>query len=210
MDRVNKVLVLSDVDGTLVKGSIVIGHACFLHDKGVFDFGTLPWRWRRDKKNEAIIGELANEYRKAIVGKSVDELLVDEYIEHVLRQKKFYSSLKRILEIQNDGAEVVLVTGSPDFLVNKFAEEFGFKAISASYETVDGVFTGKFDAMHGSDAKMKAIKQLRLKRFNEIISFGDTPSDKPLLDVAGKRFLVDPTAETMEILKDFNAMILEK
>ena len=58
--------ILTDLDGTLLKGSLVLGHAIYLHNKKVIDLGDLPNAWNSDKKNESLIYELAISYQNAI------------------------------------------------------------------------------------------------------------------------------------------------
>jgi len=195
-------IVVSDVDGTIVKKSLVLNHASTLHDKGVIDLGDLPDMWRSDMKNEDLITELASNYRKQIIGKNTEQLLVDEYIAEVVsNDENFYSILDRLVEFKNNGVKVVLISGSPSYLVDKFADHYGFKSAGSRYITDSkGFFTGKVEGMFNGDAKRKYLTTLGLNRYADIFAFGDTQSDSPLFESASYSVLVEPNEETKTAL----------
>lgn len=197
-----KRIVVSDVDGTIVKMSLVLGHAVMLHDEGICDFGTLPARWKADMKNEDLISSLAEAYREQIVGKSTDDLLVDEYIASVVSdESNFYSILGRLERQRDKGNPVVLISGSPSFLVDRFAAHFDFFSEGSEY-LVDsaGNFTGKVIGLFNGDAKRKHMNTMKLSKYSQVLAFGDTLSDVPLFEKASYSVLVEPTDETAAAL----------
>lgn len=196
----NRTIVLSDVDGTLVRGSLVLDHAVWLHTSGALSLGDAPEKWLADQKNELIMVELAEAYREAIRGKSLKDLQVHEFVKMlVVTEGKFYSALDRLKAAHADGHDVVLISGSPQFLVGAFARNFGFTAIGSIYHRdaerrMNGLVTGMF----GSEAKQRVIDKLDLSRYKNVIAYGDTASDLPLLRAANHSVLVDPSVETLE------------
>lgn len=195
-------IAVSDVDGTIVKKSLVLNHASTLHDKGVINLGDLPDMWREDMKNEVFITKLAEGYRDQILGKNTKELLVDEYIEEVISdENNFYSILNRLIELKNDDVPVVLISGSPSYLVDKFAGHYGFQSAGSNY-LVDEMecFTGEVIGMFNGEAKRDYLKTLGLNKYVDILAFGDTQSDKPLFESASYSVLVEPNSETQEAL----------
>ena len=194
-----RTIVLSDVDGTLVRGSLVLDHAVWLHSTGAIDLGDIPKLWLADQKNEVLISKLAEAYREAIFGKSVKELRAHEFINSLMKlEGKFYSALDRLKEAHTAGHDVVLISGSPQFLVGAFARRFGFTAIGSiyhrdSFRRMNGLVTGMF----GAEAKQKVIEKLSLERYQMIFAYGDTSSDLPLLQAAHHSVLVDPSPETL-------------
>lgn len=202
-DPHSKYAVLSDVDGTLTKGSLVLDHAIYIHDKGYIDLGDLPDRWRADPKNEEIIVELAEKYREDIAGLKVEDLHVEEFLDDYEKiEGKFYSTLDQLKDFKEKGWEVQLISGSPDFLVKPFAERNGFYGKGSEYFTDDeGKLTGDIEGMFGHEAKEGYIKKLVVSRFKRVLAFGDTASDVPLFDSAHHSTLVDPSETTAANVK---------
>lgn len=206
----SKIIVLSDVDGTLVDGSLVLEHAAWLHDEGFIDLGDIPARWNSDQKNEHLITELAEAYRDQLLGKNMKDLHVDTYMNKVMKDEKFYSALERLKLHQKSGHQVILVSGSPSFLVGEFAKKFGFESIGSKYHmNRSRRFNGNITGMFGAAAKEGVVKKLKLEDYDLVVAYGDTAADKPLLDAADHSVLVAPTNETLrkvtkvdEILRD--------
>lgn len=209
-------LVLSDVDGTLVKGSLVLNHAKYLHDKKIINLGKLPDAWVSDMKNETIIRKLAEAYRESITGKTLKELDINNYMGS-LQKNNFYTTFSQIKKMKNYGAKVVLISGSPDYLVKKLAKSSGFIGIGSKYHTDPETkqLTGTVDGMFHAEAKEKVVNGL-IRKYNSsrVVAYGDTSSDKPLFDVADNRILVAPTKETLNLLgispKDKNYKIITR
>lgn len=192
-----KRVVLSDVDGTVVRGSLVLQHAILLHETGVINLGALPEIWRLDMKNENNITNLAVAYQQAITGMKISDLNVDGFIDSICENSaNFYGTLARLVALKNAGADVVLVSGSPDFLVGNFGARFGFGFAASKYiADAEGRLTGQIEGMFSAPAKRAYVSSLNLAGF-DIFAFGDTSSDVPLFEAANYSVLVDPNEET--------------
>jgi HAD superfamily phosphoserine phosphatase-like hydrolase len=193
-----KQVVLSDVDGTVIRGSLVLQHAISLHDTGIINLGNLPAIWRAEMKNENNITNLAVAYQQAITGMKLEDLNVDGFVDSICENSaNFYSSLPRLIALKRAGAEVVLVSGSPDFLVGNFGNRFGFSHAASKY-SVDstGRLTGQIEGMFSAPAKRAYVSSLNLTSYRDIFAFGDTSSDVPLFEAASYSVLVDPNEET--------------
>lgn len=191
-------IALSDVDGTIVRGSLVLDHACSIHEQGIVDLGDLPEAWKADPKNETKIVALAEAYKSSLIGKRQSELGVPKYLDALFdNEDKFYSTLDKLKALQADGAEIHLISGSPSFLVGPFARRLGMRHAGSLYNrTKPGHFTGKVRLMAVGSAKRDYINSIKLNRFSEVHAFGDTSSDAPLFDVAHHSTLVDPSTHT--------------
>lgn len=204
-----KKLVLSDVDGTLIRGSLVLDHAVWLHGKGIIELGQIPASWLATPKDEKLMKVLAESYRSAIKGMALKDLRISEYMDEIMStDQKFYSTLERLKAAHAAGETVVLISGSPQFLVGHFARQFGFKAIGSTYhrdssQSLNGRVTGMFTA----DAKLRAITKLGLEAYSFITAYGDTCSDMPLLEAAHHAVLVDPSPETLSLYKRVDEII---
>jgi HAD superfamily phosphoserine phosphatase-like hydrolase len=204
-----KRIVLTDVDGTIIRSSFVLTNAADLHDSGDVDLGEAPNDWRQDMKNEDKVTQLAINYQQSIVGQDVAFVRAKDTVKKIMASREnFYSTLDQLIEYKQKGYEVVLITGSPDFLVKPFADKFGFKYCSSVYHKDEtGKFTGEITLMAGSKAKKKAIDGLNIDDYDEIIGIGDTASDIPILEVAHQKILVDPTQETLDEFKKRNIQV---
>lgn len=210
-EPLKKTIVLSDIDGTLVRSSLVLTNAVSLHQQGIMDLGDAPERWLRDMKNEDLVRELAETYREALSGQTVAFVRADDHIESLMASdSNFYGTLKRLIEHKANGDEVVLISGSPDFLVAPFAKKFGFKYFASTYHCdSEGRFTGEVTLMAGATAKEKVINTLDIHEYERVVGLGDTASDGPLLAAAHHSVLVEPTEETVEVLRERNIRIDE-
>lgn len=193
-----KQVVLSDVDGTVIRGSLVLQHAISLHDTGIINLGNLPAIWRAEMKNENNITNLAVAYQQAITGMKLEDLNVDGFVDSICSNSaNFYSSLPRLIAMKKAGAEVVLVSGSPDFLVGNFGNRFGFSHAASKYSVdLTGRLTGQIEGMFSAPAKRAYVSSLNLTSYRDIFAFGDTSSDVPLFEAASYSVLVDPNEET--------------
>lgn len=198
-----KKIVLADVDGTLVKGSLVLQHAVWLAERGHAPevFTDLPQRWLADQKNEELIGQLGPAYQKSLTGMHIDEIGLDEYLDPVLdNRNNFYSTIDRLNQMKGAGARVVLISGSPDFMIKKMADKFGFEGVGSGY-TIDhtSIFQGKVHKpMFNAAAKREHIATLNLNDDYYVTGFGDTSSDLPIFEVADHSVLVAPNEYTQK------------
>lgn len=196
-----KRIAVSDVDGTLVRGSMVLGHACFLDKEGIVSLGDVAQRWNADQKNEALIDELAKAYQSAIVGKTPRQLHVEDYVQSVIGDSQnFYETMPALASLRQSGFAVHLVSGSPSFLVTPLARAFGFTSKASTYLVDEnGAFTGDIIPMFRSKDKSSYIASMNLaSKYEYIVGFGDTASDIPIFNLSHFTVLVDPTEVTKQ------------
>lgn len=204
-----KTLVISDVDGTLIRGSLVNDHATWLQDRGIIDLGDLPARWKADPKNEKLIEELAINYIKALKGMSADELHIDEFMDAIINEKRYYSSLDELIDYRQKGHDVILISGSPTYLVGNLAKRFGFQTVASRYHTDKAKkFNGRITGMFSADHKRDVVERLDMEGYDLIVGYGDTASDRPLLEVSSRRVLVDPSKETRKSYKGLKHKVI--
>lgn len=198
-----KNLFITDLDGTLTKKSLVLGHAGYLIENGIMTDNGIYGAWCEDMKNEKLIVALAEEYRHQITGKRVNELMVHEFIEEFLsNHENWYSTLEMLETARNFGDDVIMITGSSDFLVMELAEQLGFDWYATKYHLdkdakLNGEITGMFADFQKADVIKKCVD---LHLYNEVIGLGDTASDFGIFKYCDINYLVDPTKETLEKL----------
>lgn len=199
-------IVITDLDGTLTKKSLVLEHCGFLESKGIINTNGAYTNWKKDMKNEKLIVECAISYQSCLVGKTLEEMEVEKFCKEFLHnENNWYDTIN-----QMEGRESHILSGSADFLVTGICKQFNkieqferVQGIGSKYEIINGFFTGKITVpMFSADRKQLEINKIVESRNLHIIGMGDTLSDLPILEVADYSILVEPTEETMrEVLK---------
>ncbi|MGL5575217.1 MAG: HAD family hydrolase [Sarcina sp.] len=204
-------IVITDLDGTLTKGSLVLEHCGHLESLGIIDTKGAFENWNKDKKNEKLITECAISYQSCLQGLELKELDVKNFVKQFLNDtKNWYETI-----VELEGRESFIVSGSADFLVQELVKQINeveqyeqVKGFGSVYEVVNNKLTGKIEkAMFHADAKREQIKEIIGQDKNYIIGMGDTFSDKSIFEVANYNILVEPTKETLENLLTTNIKI---
>lgn len=197
-----KSLYLTDLDGTLTRKSLVLGHAGFLIKKGIIEDTGIYGAWCEDMKNEKLIVALAQDYQRQLNGKRIEDLMVHEFIEDFLGdENNWYNTLEMLVTARNFGDDVCLITGSGDFLVKELAEQLDFNWFATKYHTENEILTGEITGMFADFQKDEAIRNnFDLSEYSVVIGLGDTASDYGIFKHCDVNYLVDPTKETLEKL----------
>ena len=197
-----KNLYLTDLDGTLTRKSLVLGHAGFLIERGIIEDTGIYGAWCEDMKNEKLIVALAQDYQRQLNGKRIEDLMVHEFIEDFLGdESNWYNTLEMLVVARNFGDDVCLITGSGDFLVKELAEQLDFNWFATKYHTENGILTGEITGMFADFQKDEAIRNnFDLSEYSVVIGLGDTASDYGIFKHCDVNYLVDPTKETLEKL----------
>ena len=197
-----KSLYLTDLDGTLTRKSLVLGHAGFLIKKGIIEDTGIYGAWSEDMKNEKLIVALAQDYQRQLNGKRIEDLMVHEFIEDFLGdENNWYNTLEMLVVARNFGDDVCLITGSGDFLVKELAEQLDFNWFATKYHTENGILTGEITGMFADFQKDEVIRNnFDLSEYSVVIGLGDTASDYGIFKHCDVNYLVDPTKETLEKL----------
>ena len=199
-------LIISDLDGTLTKKSLVLEHYGYLIKNGIVEDDGTYKAWSMDMKNEKLITECAMSYQRAIIGKSINELEVMDFVtEFVYNDDNWHLEVMETLEVARDfgNTDIVLITGSADFLVQPLCEILGFDSFSTIYtrDLKTGKLDGNVIGMFAEGQKSECIqKNIDLHLYNEVIGYGDTASDFGIFQYCHKNYLVEPTKETLEKL----------
>lgn len=198
-----KSLYLTDLDGTLTRKSLVLGHAGFLIERGIIEDTGIYGAWCEDMKNEKLIVALAQDYQRQLKDKRIEDLMVHEFIEEFLGDEhNWYNTLEMLTTARNFGDDICLITGSSDFLVKELAEQLDFNWFATKYHTAEnGTLTGEITGMFADFQKDEVIKNnFDLSEYSVVIGLGDTSSDYGIFKHCDVNYLVDPTKETLEKL----------
>ena len=200
--EMKRCLYLSDMDGTLTRKSLVLGHAGFLIEREIIEDTGIYGAWCEDMKNEKLIVALAQDYQRQLNGKRIEDLMVHEFIEDFLGdENNWYNTLEMLVTARNFGDDVCLITGSGDFLVKELAEQLDFNWFATKYHTENGILTGEITGMFADFQKDEAIRNnFDLSEYSVVIGLGDTASDYGIFKHCDVNYLVDPNKETLEKL----------
>lgn len=121
------------------------------------------------------------------------EQFAKEYYQAVIKPNFIDHILNRMLELQNNGYEIVIVSGGYDIYLRYFAEEYNINNVISTRIGFDrnDVCTGTFD---GLDClyknKVRLLDEIYEKDNIHSIAFSDSSSDIPFLMWAESAYVV--------------------
>jgi HAD superfamily hydrolase (TIGR01490 family) len=213
----NKRLAIFDVDGTIYRWGLIfelykqfVRHGLF--PKEVMNETVDSYLGWLDRKNDF------SEYDKKVTALfqryavGVSEKAALQIADEIVEKKKYRVyrfPIHLIKQLKEQDFYIVLISGSPSFIVKRLAQELGCdRAYGQLYEVVDGKFTGKinFGEME-VQPEIHLDKSVLVKRVLDVVPFevdlsesiamGDTRSDIPLLEMVGKPIAFNPTKELL-------------
>jgi phosphatidylglycerophosphatase C len=98
------------------------------------------------------------------------------------------NALDFIKNIDHENTQSLLVTASLDIWARPFADAFRMKLLATQAEFKNGVFTGNFIGKNcnGNEKLARIQTEIKDKKYDKIIAFGDTSGDKPMLKWANE------------------------
>ncbi|MCS6981845.1 MAG: haloacid dehalogenase-like hydrolase [Flavobacteriales bacterium] len=185
-----KILALCDLDGTLTCRDTMWDFLLFAVGPFHFFLGCLKafpfllWHYLI-RRNETKAKEflltlfLGNQEKMAL------EKLADRYITR-LQSLLRISLWKKIMDIKSNGGRVVIVTASLDLWVEPWCRRNGMDLISSRAQWSEGRFTGRLAGANcrGNEKVRRIQEAIPLAEYDEILAWGDSPSDVPMLHLA--------------------------
>lgn len=193
-------LLVTDCDGTLVDGSVVLQFSSYLIKKGIIEDDITRLQWENDQKNEEKIAKYGEHFKNSLKG--LDYFYIDSIAEEFVNANilKYYEKPLEILKnCKEDNYMCVIISGSCDFLIEKIAKHLGIFGYGAVYELDYNKFTGKVSIPTYSYAvKKDLIENLINPAYIEtVIGMGDTPSDIAIAEYSDEFYLVQPNNNTI-------------
>lgn len=198
-----KKLAIFDIDFTITKKETLIQFFIYMIKKDYKNLIFIP----RALFSGTLYGvkiykekKVKESFLKFIENKKEDELkeIANGFYEEVLSKILYKDALEKIKELKKLGYEIYLISASPEFYLDEFYKiEEVSKIIGTKYVFEDGIFIRE---MLGENCKGYE-KVIRLKKyleesnievdFENSLMFSDSLSDKPLLDLVGKGYLIN-------------------
>lgn len=125
-------------------------------------------------------------------------VLVKNFYNDRLKNILYKDAVDMMKKLKNEGYDIYLISASPEFYVKEFyAIKEVDKIIGTKFKFDNGVFSRKMDGENcKGEEKVKRLKSYLKENniavnFKESYMFSDSLSDKPLLDLVGKPYLIN-------------------
>ncbi len=137
-------------------------------------------------------------------------LLVKNFYNDRLQNILYKDALNMMKDLKSKGYDIYLISASPEFYVNEFyAIKEVDKIFGTKFKFENGAFLRQMDGENcKGEEKVKRLKAYLDENnievdFKESYMFSDSLSDKPLLDMVGKPYLINYKNghKNIEILK---------
>lgn len=109
-----------------------------------------------------------------------------EVIPSLIRPK----AAVEIAKLKGLGAEVVIVTASPQEWIKPWCDTQGLGCVASALEYNSDRFTGKLAGKncYGEEKVKRIQQQFDLSQYSKILAYGDTKGDQPMLQLATHAF----------------------
>ena len=125
-------------------------------------------------------------------------LLVKNFYNDRLQNILYKDALNMMKDLKSKGYDIYLISASPEFYVNEFyAIKEVDKILGTKFKFENGAFLRQMDGENcKGEEKVKRLKSYLNENnievdFKESYMFSDSLSDKPLLDMVGKPYLIN-------------------
>jgi HAD superfamily hydrolase (TIGR01490 family) len=196
--------VYCDVDGTL-SATHIVGPLVFFQRR--LSPAPAYWLWLAALPPRGVFWLLLDKFSRAASNRAIYacyagweaarvKALAGACYDAYWRPRLSREGLGRLARLKEEGAQLVLVTGSLDFLLEPLARETGAELIAPKLEEVDGRFTGRLaGAPLTGEGKAAAVREHATRCQVDLSashSFGDALGDLAMLECVGHPAAVNP------------------
>ena len=140
--------------------------------------------------------------------------LVRETVDEVVAPLVFAEALAIIDEHKREGRRVVLISASPDEVVQPLARYLGVDHVIATRSKVDdeGRYTGELDFYAYGPGKAEAIEELAAEwnlDLDQCYAYSDSATDIPMMKAVGHPVAVNPDKELRDAAEENDWLIVE-
>ncbi len=190
-----RLLVLSDFDGTLTKGDTFRAFLHFFWKKNGFRLRALKSFWHfalwkarlspADAAKEAIWDALFGGFEEEKLRR-----IGEDFCTQILPSLFRPGAVEKLWEYQQSGAQIIIVTASAKYWVAPWCRANGFEILATKYAVQAGKFTGRYLGKNcRAEEKVSRIRAAcSLSDYKPVIAFGDTPDDRPMLALADEAY----------------------
>jgi HAD superfamily hydrolase (TIGR01490 family) len=210
LQKTNKLNVF-DLDGTLLKNNCSFAFSLYLYKKGIFSLSDqiycLSFAFAYKMFNLSIERLHKAIFNKLFIKKSFElfekeaAYFVKKYIPKMINPR----ILNEINAAKDRGEEVLLLSSSPDFLVKPISQIFDISYMATKYQTDDSGRFNEISLLMSGKKKALIVRNLMHEESFEsknITAYSDHEDDLPLLEIAGKPIVVNPSLKLQRIAKE--------
>lgn len=198
-----------DVDGTLTDTNLFSALGYYLSSMGNPVSGALRAAWQMVRVPALARSELLDrgtfnvQLYRGYAGLTDDRLFVmaDEVVDRVLVPNLFPKARAMLQACKDSGMAVVLLSGTPDFLVKRLGERLGLDealCFGNRLEFMRGQCTGKvLPPVLAGPAKAALMRQLCEQHgwvLSQCFAYSNDAADAPMLSMVGRPTAVNPDA----------------
>ena len=192
-----KHLVLFDFDGTITKGDSFFKYLKFISGKYFYlkMMLCLPYIlmyfikiMSAQNLKEKILWRYLK-YKEISILKSKSVLFI-AYLENQSIIKK--SFIVMIEDYKKEGAEIAVVSASPDLWIDSFCEKHNLISICTKLEVVNDFYTGSFllPNCNGKEKANRILQKFKVEEYEKITAYGNSSGDKEMLELAKEKHMV--------------------
>ena len=184
-----------DFDGTITKKDTLLEFIKFSKGSFLFYLGfLLNAHYMVAFKAKIISNKKSIERILQFFFKNVPEntfnALCTDFSESSLPQLIRPKAIDKINELKQKGFLVVIVSASPENWIYSWTNKMDVELIASKLEVNNGKLTGNIcgNNCHGDEKVRRILENYQLSEFDEILAFGDTNGDRPMLKLAHNQF----------------------
>lgn len=205
-----------DIDGTIFRDSLLVAHFKKMIKNEILPEAVkkhlepLEKAWEnREIDYDKYLNAQVDVYAKTIVGLDVADVEFAARKTIETESKKLYKFTREQIKWHKEqGHTIIFISGSPDFLVSKMAEELGADLwFGTSYLIKHDKYTGKIIPMWDSVSKQTTIDRIKSSfdiDLENSYAYGDTNGDFLMLKSVGHPVAVNPNFELISRLQAEN------
>ncbi len=191
----SKPIAFFDFDGTITTKDTLLEIFKYRHGSAKFYFGfLLNSPYLVAYKAGVISNQLAKEKTLRFFFGGMDEAAFNTFCEQFAAEKIPAlirpKALEEIEKLKQAGAEVVIVSASPENWLRPWCQSLGVKLMGTRLEVQHNKITGKITGnnCHGEEKVRRINEAYNIADYKEIYCYGDTSGDKPMLALGTHSF----------------------
>ena len=180
-----------DFDGTITTKDSLLSFIFFRYGKWRTLLGLLmvsPYYGLHLLKLISVQNAKEKVFKQFFKGEKIEDFAraCDQFVKEALPALERPKALDEIRKLKDEGAEVVIVSASPENWLIPWSKHFPAAVLSTKLETKDGKLTGAIEGFNcrGKEKVKRILQSYDLSAYDEIYAYGDTKGDKPMLGLA--------------------------
>lgn len=197
------ILAAFDLDGTLLSSNSSFAFCQYLVEKrelkkwqmgycALYYFFHLYFRLSLPKLHQCV-------FKRLFRGKSVSHLqkVTWKFIEEKISSLWFMPALEVLHELKRQGAYIIVLSNSPDFLVKAIVAHIGIEeAIGTEYKIDhEGILSSVGEILDGEEKSRILQRVAFINKIDKTYAFSDSIHDLPFLEAASIPIVVNPKSD---------------